>query len=169
MAEAPVMRLPDFSKAFEVTCDASGLAIRGVLSQESHPVAYFSEKLNVQQGYSTYDKEFYAVIQALRYWRHYLLPQEFVLYSDHEALRYLNSQKRLNVRHSKWVEFLQDYIFVLKHKAGFENKVVDALSRRVMTLVTMSTEVIGFERLREEYDSCPDFGKICHVARRPCS
>ena len=89
-----------------------------------------------------------------------MLPQEFVLYSDHEALRYLNSQKRLNARHSKWVEFLQNYTFVLKHKAGVENKVADALSRRVMALVTMSTEVIGFERLREEYDLCPDFGKI---------
>ena len=53
-----------------------------------------------------------------------------------------------------------DYTFVLKHKAGVENKVVDALSRRVMTLVTMSTEVIGFERLKEAYNSCPDFGKI---------
>ena len=58
------------------------------------------------------------------------------------------------------MEFLQDYTFVLKHKASVENKVADALSRRVMTLVTMSTEVIGFERLREEYDSCPDFRKI---------
>ena len=47
-----------------------------------------------------------------------------------------------------------------KHKAGVENKVADALSRHVMILVTMSTEVIGFERLREEYDSCPDFEKI---------
>jgi len=61
--EALVMRLPDFSKAFEVTCDASWLAIGGVLSQESHPIAYFSEKLNdTWQQYSTYDKEFYAVI-----------------------------------------------------------------------------------------------------------
>jgi len=58
------------------------------------------------------------------------------------------------------VEFLQDYTLVLKHKAGAENKVVDVLSRRVMILVATSVEVTGFERLREEYESCPDFGKI---------
>jgi len=52
-----------------------------------------------------------------------------VLYSNHETLKYLNSQKRLNAKHSKWVEFLQDYTFILKQKAGVENKIVDALSR----------------------------------------
>jgi len=50
------------------------------------------------------------------------------------------------------VEFLQDYTFVLKHKAGVENKIVD--------IVSISMEVIGFERLREEYESRPDFGEI---------
>jgi len=74
------------------------------------------------------------------------------LYSDHETLKYLNSQKRLNAIHNKWVEFLQNYTFVLKHKAIVENKAVDALSRRVMILVVMSTEVTGFKRLREEYE-----------------
>ena len=68
MIEALVMRLPDFLKAFEVTCDASGLATGGVLSQENHHVAYFSEKLNdIGQRYFTYDKEFYAIVQALHY------------------------------------------------------------------------------------------------------
>ena len=61
MTKAPVMRLPDFLKAFEVTYDASGLAIGGVLSQKSHLVVYFSEKLNDNwQQYSTYDKKFYT-------------------------------------------------------------------------------------------------------------
>jgi len=83
-----------------------------------------------------------------------------VLYSDNEALRYLNSLKRHLARHNKWVEFLQDYTFVLKNKAGVENKVADALSWRVMILIVMSAEVTGFERLREEYESCPDFEKI---------
>ena len=102
MTEASVMRLSDFTKAFEITCDALGIGVGGVLSQEKHHVAYFSKKLNdTRQRYSTYDKEFYVVVQALRYLRHYLLPQEFVIYSDHEALKYLNTQKKLNSRHGR--------------------------------------------------------------------
>ena len=107
MTQAPVLALPDFSKVFQVTCDASGVGIGGILSQEGHPIAYFSEKLcDVRIRYSTYDKEFYAVVQSLRYWRHYLLPKEFIIFSDHEALKYLNSQQKMNARHARWVEYL---------------------------------------------------------------
>ena len=92
MTQAPTLRLPDFFKVFEVACDASEIGIDRVLSQEGHPIAFFSEKLNeARLKYSTYDKELYAVVQALRYWRHYLLPQEFILFSNHEALRFLSS------------------------------------------------------------------------------
>ena len=77
------MRLLDFGKPFQVTCDASGLAIRAVLNQEDKPVAYFSEKISdAKHKYFSYDKEFYAIVQALKHWRHYLMPKEFVLYSD---------------------------------------------------------------------------------------
>jgi len=86
-----------------------------------------------------------------------LLLQEFVIYSDHEALKYLNSQKKLNSRHDRWVEFLQDYTYILKHKAGVENRVADALSRCRALLSVMNTEVVGFEKIKDIYDSCPDF------------
>ena len=118
MTSTPVLYLSYFFKIFEVACDASEVEI-DELSQERHPVAFFSEKLNyTKHRYSTYDEEFYAVVQVLRFWRHYLLLQEFILYSDHEALRFLNSQRKLYPRHKKWVKFLHSYIFVLKHHAG---------------------------------------------------
>jgi hypothetical protein len=82
----PILVLPDFSKTFQVKCDMSGFEIGEVLSQDDRLITYFSEKLNeAKVKYSTYDKEFYAVIQALQKWRHYLVPKEFVLYNDNHA------------------------------------------------------------------------------------
>ncbi|KAK8916805.1 hypothetical protein KSP39_PZI022608 [Platanthera zijinensis] len=166
MSTAPVLRLPDFSQVFEVSCDASGVGIGGVLSQEGHPVGFFSEKLSGPKlNYSNYEREFYAIVQTLRHWRHYLLPKEFVLHSDHQALRYINSQQKLNPRQAKWVSYLQEYTFVLKHCKGTENRVADALSRVILVLSQMRTQVIGFERVKDDYSSCPDFSGIYDVIR----
>lgn len=74
VTEAPMMRLSVFFKVFEVAWDVLGVHMGGVLSQEGHPLSYFSKKLKeLSQKYSTFNKEFYIVVQALRYWRHYLL------------------------------------------------------------------------------------------------
>ncbi|KAF7839637.1 putative mitochondrial protein [Senna tora] len=161
LSESPVLALPNFAKPFEVACDASVVGIGGVLSQEGHPIAFFSEKLNeAKQKYSIYDKEFYALVRTLKHWKFYLLPQEFVLYSDHQALKFLHSQRHLNSRHAEWVEFLQEFTFVVKHRSGVENKAADALSRMLTVLNSMSVSIVGFDRLKDEYASCPDFGII---------
>jgi len=106
-----------------------------------------------------------VIVQGLHYWRYYLLSQEFVVYSDHKAFKYLNSQKKLSLRNGMWVEFLQDYTYVLKHKAGVKNRVVDALNSRHALLSVMSIEVIGFEKIKGTNESCPDFENIFTVLK----
>ena len=161
LTEALVLRLPDFEQPFKVACDASHVGVGGVLSQQGHPIAFYSEKLNdTWRRYSTYDLELYAIIQSLKYWPHYLIHREFVLYTDHDSLRYINSQKRLNARHARWVDFLQQFSFVLKHKAVVENRVADALSRKTHLLASLAVEVTGFEELKQHYHTDPDFGTI---------
>ena len=119
LCPAPVLALPNFDKVFEVECDASGVGIGAVLSKEKWPLAYVSEKLNeAKRKYSTYDKEFYALVHALEYWRHYLVAAEFILHSDHEALKFIQGQHNLNPRHAKWVEYLQSFHFMIHHKSS---------------------------------------------------
>lgn len=129
LTNPPYLARPNFQETFEVECDASGVGIGAVLSQNRKPIAYFSEKFNeAKRNYSTYDREFYAIVRALDHWRHYLLAKEFILHSDHEALKFINSQQKLQPRHAKWVEFLQTSHFTIKHKSGKLNQGVDALS-----------------------------------------
>ncbi|GJV75635.1 transposon ty3-I gag-pol polyprotein [Tanacetum coccineum] len=161
LSSTPVLALPCFHEVFEVECDASGVGIGAVLSQLNRPIAYFSEKLNdTKRRYSTYDKEFYAIIRALDHWQHYLISKEFILHSDHEALKYIQGQHKLQPRHAKWVEFLQAFNFTIKHKSTAVNKGADALSRKYSLLTSLQPKVLGFDLLLDEYPSDPDFGTI---------
>lgn len=160
VAQYPILTLPDFKKVFTVEMDASNLAIGAVLSQEGKPIAFFSEKLNdAKKRYSTYDLELYAVVHALKKWRHYLLPKEFVVYMDNHALSFLNSQEKLSVKHIKWMEQLQSYTFTIKHKKGQANKVADALSRRVSLIEKVQFSSMGIDSLKHLYEDDSDFGE----------
>eukprot|EP00253_Pinus_taeda_P010364 PITA_10364 len=138
ITERPILRLPDFQKLFQVRCDTSGTMIGVVLSQEDRPVAFFSEKLNEsRQKYSSYDKAFYAV------------------------------QHKLNHKHAKWVEYLHSFNFVLKHISGQVNKVADALSRKALLLQESVVQVLGFEHLRDLYQTDADFREAYEACQNP--
>ena len=167
VAKYPILVLPDFNKVFTVECDASGFAIGVVLSQEDRPVAFFSEKLNeAKKKYSSYDLELYAMVQALKKWRHYLLPKEFIVYTDNHALSFLNGQEKLNHRHMKWVESLQAYTFTIKHKKGQANKVADALSRRVLTVQEVQLQSMGVDALKGMYVEDGEFNEAYEVCTK---
>jgi hypothetical protein len=135
LTHAPLLQLPDFNKSFELECDASGIELGCVLLQERKHVAYFSEKLSGPiLNYSIYDKELYALVRCLETWQHYLWPKEFIIHSDHESLKHICSQRKLNRRHAKLVEFIESFPYVIKHKKGKENVIANVLSRRYVLL-----------------------------------
>jgi hypothetical protein len=95
-----------------VECDASRVAIGAVVSQEGKPIVFYNEKLNEVQRCIPHNLEFYVVTQSLKRWRH-SLPKEFVLYTNHQTPKFINSHIKLNANHMRWVEFLESlYICV---------------------------------------------------------
>jgi len=135
LVTSPVLKLPDFSKPFEVITDASGFVIGGVLMQEGHAIAYESRKLrNHARNYATHDLELLAVTYALKLWRHYLLGQRFTLVTDHQSLKWIFTQENLNMRQRRWMQTLQEFDFEIKYRPGKANVVADALSRKASLL-----------------------------------
>ncbi|MCO5588884.1 hypothetical protein L7F22_042845 [Adiantum nelumboides] len=114
----PLLVLPDLKKPFEVHCDACGDSIGAILSQEGHPIAYESRHLNSQErGLGVYEKELISVIHALQSWKHYLLGTAFVIYTDHQSIRYFMTQTKLSEKQMRWANFLSQFHFHIAHVA----------------------------------------------------
>lgn len=79
---------------------------------------FYSEKLSeVCKKWSTYELEFYIVFHALKHWEHYLIQHEFVLFTDHQTLKFINNQNIINQMHARWFSYIQKFSFSLKHKS----------------------------------------------------
>jgi hypothetical protein len=130
MANIPLLNLPDFSLPFEVTTDASLYAVGAVLSQQSKPLAFFSKKLTPRlSSSSTYVRELYALTEAIKKWRQYLLGSPFKIFTDHKSLKSLVTQTIQTPEQQKWLTKLLGYTYEIHYKPGKENVVADALSR----------------------------------------
>jgi hypothetical protein len=132
LTSAPVLNIVDPNESFVVCTDACKEGLGGVLTKNGHVIGYESRKLKEhERNYATHDLELVVIVHALRMWRHYLMGKKFELRTDHIGLKYLFEQPTLNARQTRWLEFLSEYDFDINHIKGKENKVVDALSRRV--------------------------------------
>jgi hypothetical protein len=129
LVSAPILTMPDITKSFDVYCDASKLGLGSVLMQEGKVIAYLSRQLRPHElNYPTHDLELAAVIHALKTWQHYLMGNWCEIYTDHKSLKYIFSQKELNMRQRRWIELIKDYDLGIHYHPGKANVVTDALS-----------------------------------------
>ena len=99
LTEAPVLTQSTCGKEYVIFSDASLNGLGCVLMQEGKVVAYASRQLKPhEKNYPTHDLELVAIVFALKIWRHYLYGEKCFIYTDHKSLKYLPSQRELNLR-----------------------------------------------------------------------
>ena len=99
LVEAPVLTQPTSRKEYTLYNDASSIGLGCLLMQDGKVVAYASRQLKPhEQNYPTHDLELLAVVFALKIWRHYLYGEKCRIFTDHKSLKYLLTQKELNLR-----------------------------------------------------------------------
>jgi hypothetical protein len=99
-------------------------------------IAYASRQLKLHEvNYPVHDLELAAVVFALRVWRHYLYGSQVQIFMDHKSLKYLMSQKELNLQQRRCVKLIKDYDCVIDYHPGKANAVADALSRKGKTIM----------------------------------
>ena len=131
LVTALVFTLPSDKEGFVIFSDASYKGLGCILVQQGKVIAYASRQLkNHERNYSTHDLELAAVVFALKIWRHYLYGSKCEVYTDHKSLKYIFTQKDMNVRQRRWIELSKDYDCCILYHPGKANVVEDALSRK---------------------------------------
>lgn len=135
LVTAPVLHPPDPEKPFILYTDASDIAVGAVVMQDfgsgPQPIAYMSRKHRpAERNYDTREKELLAIVEALKEWRYYFANREVQVFTDHDSLRYLQTQTLpLTGRMARWLECTQEYDLKIGHIPGKQNTMADALSR----------------------------------------
>lgn len=134
LIDVSIIVAPDWSKSFEIMCDARGVALGSMIGQKRdnlfQPFYYASKALNgAQKNYTVTEQELLAVVYAFEKFWAYQLETKVVVHTDHAALRYLMEKKDAKLRLIRWVLLLQEFDFKVKDQKEYENQVADHLSR----------------------------------------
>lgn len=134
LIQEPILKYPDPKRQFILATDASGFAIGAVLSQihdgKEYPVAYASRQLTkAEKNYCTTERECLALLWGIKQYRTYLFGQDFIVYTDHQPLKWLMSVKDPSNRLMRWSLSLAEYSFKIEYRPGKKQAHVDALSR----------------------------------------
>ena len=136
----------DYSQPLTVETDASDVALAATLNQNGRPVAFFSRTLSsAEQRHSSVEKEAYAVVEAIRKWRHYLIGNHFKLVTDQRSVAFMydtNHKGRVkNDKVLRWRIELSPFQYDIVYRPGKDNQAADALSRTICGSVSDASEL----------------------------
>ncbi|KAA3473344.1 Integrase, catalytic core [Gossypium australe] len=127
LTQAPILIQTESRKNYVVYSDASHTSLGYIW--ESNGLCFEIAQLH-ECNYTTHDLKLFVVIFALNIWIHYLYGEKCIIYTDHKSLKYLLTQKELNLRQMCWIELPKDYDYSIEYHPGKANVVADAFSGR---------------------------------------
>jgi hypothetical protein len=170
LTSAPILKVADPDEDFVVCVDAHKEGLGGVLTQNRDVLYYESRKLKEhEKNHATHDLELTTIVHALKMWSNYLMGIKFELRTDNSGLKYLFKQTTLNARKTRWLEFLSEHDFDIKHIKGKENKGVDILIRMVHEMHATSTSMYYSDsesRILDAVTSDQHYAQVKEVIQR---
>jgi hypothetical protein len=160
LSKFPILKKPHFSKVFILHTDWSVLGIGAILGQldeegKEYVIAYASRSNNkVESNYSSYEGEFLVVVWAVIDFKPYLYGTNFILYTDHQPIKWLMTNNKLTGKLARWALILQKYEFKVIHRLGITHENADTMSWK--PLITSE----DFLEARQDFDQIP----IVHVS-----
>ena len=136
LSVSPILSVPNWTKEFHVTIDASSWCLGAILWQydpdkRENPVYYASRQMSVaERNYTTTEREALAVVYSCKKFRHYLLGYKVIFHTDHDSLKYLVNKPDLSGRIARWILLLQEFSYEVVVKPGKANVNADYLSRQ---------------------------------------
>lgn len=142
------MIYPDFGNESILAVDASQYACGAMLTQisngQEHPIAYYSHTFQpCETRYATVEREFYAVVKALKHWKHYLYGHKVIVYSDQQSLSW-GIKNADTPGLMKWVSQVNEFDVDIQYRPGASNQPADFLSRlpaQEATLANVTADV----------------------------
>ncbi len=185
LMESPILGYPNFKNTFILYTDASNHGIGAVLQQKveviDSVIGYYSRSLNkAERNYSTTERECLAVVEAVRYFRYYLLGRKFQIVVEHHSLKWLQSVSDKTQRLCRWSIDLQEFDFDIIYRPGKQHQNADALSRLTSDQVNMISDLKDFREAQWQdpmfrayfnyllHDKLPTDKNLAEVVKSDC-
>jgi hypothetical protein len=139
LSEFPILRRPNFNKVFILHIDWSAFGIGAIFGQldeegKEYVITYASQSNNkVENNYLSYERECLVVVWAIIHFRPYLYGTKFILYTNHQPIKWLMTNDKFISKLACWAFIFQEYEFKVIHQPGITHQNMDTMSRKPLT------------------------------------